>query len=409
MRYVKVGQACQKMTWCSSSLPNGSPIQLVSWGRRVIPLTLCGLLAMTVHPAFAANKLPATPLSTVGAKIVDAKGNAVVLRGVSWFGMETETHLPHGLWARGYKETLQHMHDFGFNLIRLPFSLQALRSRKISGIDFNKGSNGNLKGKTPIEAMDLIIAEARRHGLLVMLDFHRLNDREIPELWYGDGYTEKDWIDTWRMLAFRYRKQGNVIGADLKNEPHGRASWGTGDLKTDWRLAAERAGNAILKVNPDWLIVVEGIEKNVPGQKLPGHWWGGNLEGVRKFPVRLSKPNKLVYSPHEYGPGVHHAKWFDEANFPKNLYSRWETGFYYIVREGIAPVLVGEFGGRRVDSKSKEGVWQRCFVDFIKQKELGFVYWCWNPNGGDTGGLVKNDWKTVESDKLRFLQKLLGN
>jgi len=373
----------------------------------MITWATCGLLMMVAGSALATGQPPAMPLSTAGAKIVDAKGKAVVLRGVSWFGMETETHLPHGLWARGYKKTLQQIHDLGFNLIRLPFSLQALRSGKISGIDFNKGSNRDLQGKTPLEALDLIIAEAQRRQLLILLDFHRLNDREIPELWYGDGFTENDWIGAWRMLALRYRRQKNVIGADLKNEPHGRASWGTGDLKTDWRLAAERAGNAILKVNPDWLIVVEGIEKNVPGQKLPGHWWGGNLEGVRKFPVRLSAPNKLVYSPHEYGPGVHHAKWFDEASFPNNLTRRWETGFYYIVREGIAPVLVGEFGGRKVDSKSKEGIWQRRFVDFIKQKELGFVYWCWNPNGGDTGGLVKNDWQTVESDKLKLLDRLL--
>ncbi|MBG31090.1 MAG: glycoside hydrolase [Phycisphaerae bacterium] len=372
-------------------------------------IALSMVLSLTVASrVLAADKLPPTPFSTKGAKIVDAKGAPVLVRGVSWFGMETETHVPHGLWARGYKETLQHISEMGFNLIRLPFSLNALRSRKISGIDFNKGSNRDFQGKTPLQAMDLVIEEARRRNLLILLDFHRLNDREIPELWYGDGYTEKDWIDTWLMLAKRYRKQANVIGADIKNEPHGRASWGTGDLKTDWRLAAERAGNAIHKVNPDWLIVVEGIDKNVPGQKLPGHWWGGNLEGVRKFPVRLKVPRKLVYSPHEYGTGVHHAKWFDDPKFPNNLRYRWETGFHYIAREGIAPVLVGEFGGRKVDAKSKEGIWQRHFVAYLKEKELGFIYWCWNPNGGDTGGLVKDDWKTEETHKVRLLQSLLG-
>ncbi|MFP6855479.1 MAG: glycoside hydrolase family 5 protein [Opitutales bacterium] len=375
--------------------------------QLLIILSIVLLLAFA-NIGLAAGKLPPTPFSTKGAKIIDAKGSPIVLRGVSWFGMETETHVPHGLWARGYKDTLQHIHEMGFNLIRLPFSLNALRSKKIGGIDFNKGSNRDFQGKTPLQAMDLVIEEARRRHLLILLDFHRLNDREIPELWYGHGFTEKDWIDAWRMLAMRYRKQVNVIGADIKNEPHGRASWGTGDLKTDWRLAAERAGNAIHEVNPDWLIVVEGIDKNVPGQKLPGHWWGGNLEGVRKFPVRLKLPRKLVYSPHEYGAGVHHAKWFDEPNFPDNLRHRWEMGFHYVAREGIAPVLVGEFGGRKVDAKSKEGIWQRHFVAFLKEKELGFIYWCWNPNGGDTGGLVKDDWQTEEAHKVRLLQTLLG-
>jgi len=60
-----------------------------------------------------------------------------------------------------------------------------------------------------------------------------------------------------------------VIGADLHNEPHGPATWGSGDVATDWRLAAERAGNAILKVNPDWLIIVQGVQE----YQGDTYWW----------------------------------------------------------------------------------------------------------------------------------------
>jgi endoglucanase len=239
------------------------------------------------------------------------------------------------------------------------------------------------------------------------LDSHRLNDQRIPELWYGDGFTEADWIDTWKMLATRYKNQANVIGADLKNEPHGRASWGTNDQSTDWRIAAERAGNAILAVNPNWLIVVEGVEKNVPGQKLAGHWMGANLEGVGRFPVRLSRSNKLVYSPHEYGAGVFNQPWFSEASFPNNLYSRWETGWNYIASQGIAPIFIGEFGGRQVDSNSKEGIWQRQLVDYIRQKDLSFTYWSLNPNSNDTGGILQDDWLSVDAPKQELLQGVL--
>ena len=56
-----------------------------------------------------------------------------------------------------------------------------------------------------------------------------------------------------------------VIGADLHNEPHAPACWGCGDKALDWRLAAERAGNAILAVNPNWLIFVEGVNCYGPG------------------------------------------------------------------------------------------------------------------------------------------------
>lgn len=346
------------------------------------------------------------PLSTRGAKIVDAKGNSVLLRGVNWFGMETETHAPHGLWKRDYKDMLVQIKKLGYNLIRLPYSVEALRSFQVSGIDFTIGSNRELENKTPIEIMDAIVEEAQRQGLLILLDSHRLNDKRIPELWYGDGYTEADWINTWLQLAQRYKNQANIIGADLKNEPHGKASWGTDDLATDWRLAAERAGNAIGHINPNWLIVVEGVEKNVPGQKLAHHWQGGNLEGVLHYPVRLLLRNKLVYSPHEYGPGVYDMPYFSDKKFPQNLIHRWQIGFHYISSQQKAPIFVGEFGGRLANNE-KEAVWLSKFIKYIHEKNLSFAFWSWNPNSKDTGGILLDDWKTVDLPKQQLISLLL--
>ncbi len=345
------------------------------------------------------------PLSTRGSQIVDAKGKIVMLRGINWFGIEINTHAPHGLWSRDYKDMLAQIKSLGYNFIRLPYSVEALRSQNISGINFSIGANKDFQGKTPLEVMDLVIQEAQRQGLLILLDSHCLKDDRISELWYGDGFTEKDWIDTWTMLTNRYKKYTNIIGADLKNEPHGSASWGTGNQATDWQLAAERAGNQILSINPNWLILVEGIEKNVPGQKQSHYFWGANLEGVRKYPVRLKVPKKLVYSPHEYGGS--NVSWFADPIFPANLYQRWETGFNYIATQRIAPILIGEFGGYFVDNKSKEGIWQRFLVDYIAKKKLSFAYWCWNPNSKGTGGILLDDWQKINAPKQKLLNKLL--
>ncbi|MEM7553495.1 MAG: cellulase family glycosylhydrolase [Cyanobacteria bacterium P01_A01_bin.84] len=347
-----------------------------------------------------------TPLSTRGTQIVDANGDSVILKGVNWFGMETDVHIPHGLAFRDYKNMLAQIKSLGFNLIRLPFSVNALRSSYIGWVNYSIGSNRDLQGKRPVEAMDILIEEAEKQGLFILLDSHRLNDDRIPELWYGDGFIEADWINTWTMLAQRYKYRKNIIGADLKNEPHGRARWGNNDQSTDWRLAAQRCGNAILSINPNWLIIVEGVG-NVPGQKLSGHWWGGNLENAGSYPIVLNLPNKVIYSPHEYGEGVHPASWFYESSFPNNLYERWEEGFHYIVKQGIAPILIGEFGGFKVDANSKEGIWQRQFVDFIAENQLSFIYWSWNPNSSDTGGVLLDDWKSVDKPKLQLLNKIL--
>ncbi|MFY9231610.1 MAG: cellulase family glycosylhydrolase, partial [Candidatus Nanopelagicales bacterium] len=125
---------------------------------------IAGLASTT--PVVAGAGLPALPLSTDGNEIVDSKGRTVVLQGVNWFGFETANHVPHGLWSRDYKDMLRQIKREGFNTIRLPFSLEAVRSADTSGIDYANGRNAALRGKTPLEVMDILVAEAGRQGLM---------------------------------------------------------------------------------------------------------------------------------------------------------------------------------------------------------------------------------------------------
>lgn len=60
-----------------------------------------------------------------------------------------------------------------------------------------------------------------------------------------------------------------------------------------------------------------------------------------------------------------------------------------------------------MDTSSTEGIWQRKLVDFIQQKNLSFTYWSWNPNSADTGGILLDDWKTVDAAKQQLLSTLL--
>ncbi|MFM9124567.1 MAG: cellulase family glycosylhydrolase, partial [Actinomycetota bacterium] len=199
-----------------------------------------------------------------------------------------------------------------------------------------------------------------------------------------------------------------MIGADLKNEPHGEATWGTGQAN-DWRRAAERAGNAVLAAAPNWLVIVEGIEGPVAGgQQLDRHWWGGNLEGVRNNPVRLNVANRLVYSPHEYGPGVYAQPWFSDPNVQSILADRWQKGFGYIHEAGTAPILVGEFGAKNVGTDTVEGRWIRQFADYMGKKGISWTFWAWNPNSGDTGGVLQDDWQTVNAGKMDLLKRLIN-
>ncbi len=337
-----------------------------------------------------------TPLHTQGAQIVNAAGKTVTITGVNWFGLETGTFAPDGLWARSYKSMLDQVVSSGFNAIRLPYSNALFKSGNTpNGIDYQL--NPDLKGLKGLPLMDKIVDAATSRGLMVILDQHRPDQYAQSCLPVSGDLTEQQWVSDWAMLAAHYRDNPLVVGADLHNEPCGNATWGSGSPQTDWRLMAETAGNAILKVNPNWLIVVEGIDNN-DGQST---WWGGDLAAAKTYPVQLSEPNHLVYEAHDYGPDVYNQPWFQAKNFPDNLAGVWNKNWAYLSEQNIAPVLLGEFGGSV--GKTTEGVWQATLVAFLKQHHISYTYWCMNPNSGDTGGVLNNDWKTVDKAKLDLL------
>lgn len=124
--------------------------------------------------------------------------------------------------------------------------------------------------------------------------------------------------------------------------------------------------------------------------------------GARQDPVRLDRPQQLVYSTHVYGPGVYPQTWFSAPDFPDNLPGIWDQHWGYLVREGIAPVILGEFGGRSV-GEDKEGIWQRTLVSYIREHNISYIYWTINPNSGDTGGLLLDDWESIDPAKQALL------
>ncbi|MEO5888136.1 MAG: cellulase family glycosylhydrolase [Anaerolineales bacterium] len=249
-----------------------------------------------------------------------------------------------------------------------------------------------------------------------------------------------------------------VLGYDLRNEPHtpsrtaylSGATWGTGDgidpsvnpnpnpfapacvatsTCVDWRLAAERAGDRIFGdagANA-WdypLIFVEGIGQypsnggNAANGPYDGTWWGGNLQGVNGNSTNPGAPvvfntggsaqslgapvlNKLVYSPHDYGPGLFQQSWFNAntcyrsgcsasslvdvwykfwayTNVPGGVNPVWpghasypwgntgHTGY------NVAPLYIGEIGTGNLDTdmnsttRGSQGQWFTDMVNFVQ-------------------------------------------
>ena len=370
--------------------------------RGLAGLVLCSLLLLRLPPVTTqTSAAPSGCLHTSGSKILNASNEEIKFSGVNWFGFETSSKAPHGLDVRSLKSILSQIKSQGYNVIRLPFSNAMLKpGAKPSGINYRL--NADLEGLTSLQVMDKVIAGAEARGLKVILDNHRSSPGGGPEsggLWYTQEYPESKWISDWKRLASRYKNSQAVVAVDLRNEPYG-ACWGCGDPSRDWRLTAEKAGNAILSVNPNLLIIVEGVDE-YNGQYT---WWGGNLMGAKDHPVRLDVPDRLVYSTHEYPETVYRQRWFRDRNYPDNLPAIWDRYWGYLVKEDIAPVLIGEFGTKYETEKDRQ--WLRAFQSYIRQNNLSWTFWSLNPNSGDTGGLLLDNWISVHQEKQDILKQI---
>lgn len=387
-------------------------------GSSSVILSGTGTPAITVLPR----------LSTSGNQFVNPSNQPVRLRSVNWFGGEGTNYTPHGTWLRPWRDIIDQIAVFGFNCIRIPFSgdfCSPGRTIPVTAIDFDE--NPDLAGLTALEVLDLYIDYCTTKGIYIVLDHHRRTAGAGADgSPVGSGYTVTNWINSWQVLANRYKDNTTVVGADLHNEPHD-LTWNA------WATYAEQCGNAIHAVAPDWIIFVEGVGtyNDVP------YWWGGQLQGVATRPVVLTALNRLAYSPHEYGQSVGSQQWlaYDgqtaPTNWPNNLWAIWSSVWGFIFENNIAPIWVGEFGGHfGVDGNGNltkphgafETQWGTNLVKYLNgdydgngssnlpggKLGMSFAFWSYNPNSGDTGGLVRDDWQTPQTVKLNIINPLLG-
>lgn len=76
----------------------------------------------------------------------------------------------------------------------------------------------------------------------------------------------------------------NFFAIDIKNEPHGDASWGDSNPKTDFNHYAERTIVRLHQEHPGWtgLFVVEGVGDHADADYHAPYkiWWGSDGESV---------------------------------------------------------------------------------------------------------------------------------
>jgi len=87
--------------------------------------------------------------------------------------------------------------------------------------------------------------------------------------------------------------------------------------------------------------------------------------------------------------------------------SIWDSHWGYIPAATGNAIVVGEWGGIYSGSDQQ---WLQAFASYLQTS--GFTsqfFWCLNPDSGDTGGLLQNDWTTPEMNKLSLLSGLVSS
>ncbi|WP_234322566.1 glycoside hydrolase family 5 protein [Streptomyces sp. NRRL S-350] len=376
------------------------------------------------------------PLSTRGRYIVDANGDRFKLKAANWAGAQgtwegsgsaddpannqagqVSHNLPLGLDRVPMARLLDDFHALGLNSIRLPFA-NAMIHDTAPVPDVAVAANPQLKGKTPLQVFDAVIAALTADGFAVILNNHTTSYRfccglDGNERW-NSGQTTQAWEDDWVFLAKRYKDNKRVVGADLRNEVRRDTwddpNWGLGDAHDEY-AAFEEAGNRILQADPDLLVVMEGINwYGIPA--APFSHGRPMLTPVRNLSNTLIDSGKLVYSAHFYaytgpantgagsGPGATNDPRYEDFT-PAQLAQVVDDEALFVTQAGqhfTAPVWISEFGaGGRGSTDTGEQTWLDTFTDLLARNDTDFAVW---PLVGwaDTGGRPLDTWALLSYD-----------
>lgn len=350
--------------------------------------------------------LPQGYLSTRGSQIVAADGSNVRIASIGWNGADGPPGAClSGLWAQGYTTIMDSIVDAGFNTVRIGWTDAGLNTPFRSyddkhcwihvtyNFDLVASETPDARGRyhflKAIDVFEKVVDYAGRIGLKVIFDHHSNEGtagQQKNGLWFdlGPGADNTDGVgpgtvtaaqfkENWVALAKRFAGNATVIGFDLHNEPNGTnnsINWGKGG-PTDIKAMCEDVGAAVQAVNPGPLIICEGPEqyktaRAEAGFKNDGPAPEGDLSAAAENPVSLPVKNKLVYSVHEYPNAISAVGYWGIEDSGDDYVRRMNRSWGYLVRDGVAPVWIGEMGASMRTPEEKR--WAQTVVDYMNGK-----------------------------------------
>ncbi|MBF9254102.1 cellulase family glycosylhydrolase [Pontibacter sp. 172403-2] len=338
-------------------------------------ILLALLLLMSALKAYSQGYLKAD-----GQKIVNGKGEEVILRGMGLSGWMLQegymlrtggvagtqhqirakieelvgpgrTQEFYDAWLANHmrKIDVDSLAAWGFNSIRLPihYNLYTLP------VDQEPVKGKNTWLEKGFALTDSLLAWCKANNMYLILDLHaapggqgndlNISDRDPakPSLWESEANQQKT-IALWRKLAERYKDEPWIGGYDIINEPN----WGFTN-KNDKNGCNEKLNAPLKKLMVDITQAIREVDKKHI-IVIEGNCWGNNYSGVLP-----SWDDNMVLSFHKYW------NYNDQASIKNILDARAKYNM---------PVWLGETG-------ENSNLWFRDAIYLLENNHIGWSWW----------------------------------
>ncbi len=344
--------------------------------RKIFQHTICFILSLIIFNGLSAQGF----LKADGKKIVNAKGQNVLLRGEGlggWMLQEgymlgiykdaqqnkirsrieelmgpKETEEFYDAWLHNFiqKKDIDAMHAWGFNSVRLPmhYNLYTLP------VDKEPVAGKNTWLDKGFALTDSLLSWCKTNHMYLILDLHaapggqgndiNISDRDPtkPSLWQS-GANQQKTIALWKKLADRYKNEQWIGGYDILNEPN----WGFTDSVNDRNGTKEKNNEPIRELFQQITNAIRSVDKNHI-IIIEGNGWGNNYNGILP-----TWDKNMVLSFHKY--------W--DYNKPENIQRIIDARNKYNV-----PVWLGETG-------ENSNVWYTEEIRLLERNNIGWSMW----------------------------------
>ncbi|PPV05912.1 cellulase [Xanthomonas bromi] len=342
---------------------------------------------------------PAMQVST-RAPLVDATGQALQIRGVTWPGFDRAGLAAAGMRNDTLAQMLDRMQASDINAVRVPVCAAVLQRVPVAAAEV--AGDPTLRGLDSLQLLDAVVHAATQRGMQVMFAFADGGcDDRAPLL----GAQQQTWTRGLVTLARRYGDNTNVLGIDLGSSGYRNASWAGNAADQDWNRVASRAAATVLAQAPRWVVGVEGVGGNAvcsdPGRKAPG----SNLQPLACVPLDIARRH-LVLMPKLAGPDRDATDAFAAPGVAQALPAMWQRDFgQFAIDHAVVPVSLG---GGLGDGDPRDPAWQTALSGYLANAGLRSAFLgSWETGNANNGGLLAPDGRP-RADKLLILRHAWG-